>query len=255
MLVFSEGVGARGEATTLDRSDRRSAELVLFVDREKPVQQTTKTALEDAGFSVILAGDGGEGVEIFRQNPDEIRVVILGLNLADPTGDVAFQEMRRIRPMARFVLLSGEASEDVRRLFAEVDWVGFVRKAFPFVPFIKQVQAPYGPRRFLRLSVSLPVIGLVPEGGGELLGTLHRAGEGGLEVEFPAEVAPGTLMRLVLQTQRGPIQVEGKVVNARATGATVRHGLAFHEPKDFHFVLDLFFNEGEEAEGNILLPW
>ena len=247
-------MGLMAEATTLDRTDH-SGELVLFVDGEKPVRQTTKTALEDAGFSVILASDSGEGVEIFRQNADEILVVILGLNLADSTGEVAFQEMRLIRPMARFVLLSGEATEDVRKLFAEVDWVGFVRRAFPFVSFIKQVHAPYGPRRFLRLSVSLPVIGLLPEGGGELSGTLLRAGEGGLEVEFPEAVTPGTEMRLMLKTQRGPIQVEGKVVNARATGSTIRHGLAFEEPKDLHFALDLFFNEDEETEGNRPPPW
>jgi CheY-like chemotaxis protein len=245
-----------GEATSLESTDRRSAELVLFVDGEKPVQQTTKTVLEDAGFSVLLAGDGGEGVDIFRQHADEIRVVILGLNLPDPTGEVVFQEMRRIRPMARFILVSGEPSEDVRKLFAEVDWVGFIQKAAPFVPFIKQVQAPYGTRRFPRLPVSLPVIGQVSEGGGlELPGTLHRAGEGGLEVEFPEAVAPGTPMRLLLKTQRGPIEVEGKIVNARVTGATVRHGLAFQEPKDFHFALDLFFNEGVEADEERLLPW
>ena len=244
------------EATSLDSGDRRSAELVLFVDGKQAVQQTTKTALEASGFSVLLADDGCQGVEIFRQHVDEIRVVILGLNLPDPTGEVVFQEMRRIRPLARFLLVSGEPSEDVKKLFAGVDWVGFIRKAFPLVPLIKQVQAPYGQRRFPRLPVSLPVIGLVSGGGGEELpGTLHRAGEGGLEVEFPEAVAPGTPMHLLLQTQGGPIEVEGKIVNARATGATVRHGLAFQEPKDFHFALDLFFDEGEEAGEARLLPW
>ena len=244
------------EATSLHSTDRCRGELVLFVDGEEAVQQATKTALEASGFSVLLADDGGKGVERFRQHADEIRVVILGSNLPDPTGEVVFQEMRRIRPMARFILVSGEPSEDVRKLFAEVDWVGFIQKTSPLVPFIKQVHAPYGTRRFPRLPVSLPVIGLASEGSGqELPGTLHRAGEGGLEVEFPEAVAPGTPMRLLLQTKRGPIEVEGKIVNARATGATVRHGLAFQEPKDFHFALDLFFNEGVEADEERLLPW
>jgi len=62
-------------------------------------------------------------------------------------------------------------------------------------------------------------------------------------------------MRLMLKTQRGPIQVEGKVVNARATGSTIRHGLAFEEPKDLHFALDLFFNQDEETDDDRPLPW
>lgn len=244
------------EATSLDSAGRRSGGVVLFVDGEDVVRQKTKTALEASGFSVLLAGDGRKGVGVLRQHADEIRLVILGLNLPDPTGEVVFQEMRRIRPMARFILVTGEPSEDVKKLFAGVDWVGFIQKTSPFVPFIKQVQAPYGERRFPRLPVSTPVIGLASEGSGqELRGTLHCAGEGGLAVEFPKAVAPGTPMRLLLLTQRGQIEVEGKVVNARATGTTVRHGLAFQEPKDFHFALDLFFDEREEAGKDRLFPW
>jgi hypothetical protein len=64
-----------------------------------------------------------------------------------------------------------------------------------------------------------------------------------MEVEFPETIPPGTGLRLLLQTRRSPIEVQGKVVFARAMGTTFRHGLAFSQPKDFHFVLGLLIHD------------
>ena len=99
-------------------------------------------------------------------------------------------------------------------------------------------------RRFVRLPVSLPVIAWVPaQGGQELRGTLRRVGAGGLEVEFPEAVKPGTTLRVRLRTRDGPVEVEAKVVFARPAGNAIRHGLAFPEPKPPGFAMDLFLAE------------
>jgi len=219
---------------------------VLYVDAEEALRRTVKTALEAFGFSVLLARDGREGVETFRQHADDIQVVILDLNLPDQTGAAAVQEIRRLRPRARLLFLS-EAEAEARTRFAGMDRVDFLQKPFHFLQLIEQVQAAYGKRRYPRLPVSLPVTAWVAEPTGpELRGKLHLMGQGGLEVEFPEAVPPGTLMRVALHTRRGPIAlaVEGKVVFSRPTGGTFRHGLAFLQPKDFRFVLDLFFRGG-----------
>ncbi len=99
-------------------------------------------------------------------------------------------------------------------------------------------------RRFARFPVSLPVIGQAPERNEEeFRGTLCDVGAGGMMMELPLEVVPGSEMRAVLQTRRGPVEVEGRVIWTRATGAGVRHGLAFPEPKDRDFAVDLFLAE------------
>ncbi|MGE5850060.1 MAG: PilZ domain-containing protein [Candidatus Methylomirabilota bacterium] len=101
-----------------------------------------------------------------------------------------------------------------------------------------------GRRRFIRLPVSLPVIGWVLDRSGlEIRGVTFRVGAGGLEVEFPQEIPPGSPLRVVLRTQRGPIELDCRVVFAIPTGTTVRHGLAFLEPKDPHFAMELFLRE------------
>jgi hypothetical protein len=58
-------------------------------------------------------------------------------------------------------------------------------------------------------------------------------------VEFPVELAPGSAVDLAILTQRGPLEVEAQTVWTAASGDTVRHGLAFAQPKDLHFAVGL----------------
>jgi len=75
-----------------------------------------------------------------------------------------------------------------------------------------------------------------------LRGVVRYIAAGGLMVELPLEVVPGSTLRVLLQTRRGPREVEGRVVWSAATGGTVRHGLAFSEALGSEF-LEEFFRE------------
>ncbi len=232
------------EATRMDSPDRLAAGLMLYVDADEARRRRVQIALEAFGFAVLLAGDGRVGVESFREHADDIRVVILDLDLPDRSGDKAIHEIRRLRPTARVLLLSGEPAEAVRRRFPGKERVDVLQKPFQLAQLIEHVQAASGKRRYARLDVSLPVSAWALERpGAELRGTLRRVAEGGLEVELPEAVPPGTVLRVLIQTRRGPVEAEGKVVFARAMGTAVRHGLAFSQPKDFHFVLGLFIRD------------
>ncbi len=101
-----------------------------------------------------------------------------------------------------------------------------------------------GRRRFLRLPVSLPLIGqLAEQSGGQIHGTVRNLCSGGMMVELPVEVVPGNSMRSVLQTKQGPMQVEGRVVWTAASGERIHHGVAFPEPKSHLFAVELFLRE------------
>ena len=97
-----------------------------------------------------------------------------------------------------------------------------------------------GQRRFLRFPVYLPVIGFAPQLElGEIIGVVRTVSAGGLMVELPVELAPGSAVDLALLTQRGPLEVEAQSVWTAASGGTVRHGLAFPQPKAFDFAIGL----------------
>jgi len=105
-------------------------------------------------------------------------------------------------------------------------------------------EEPLGRRRFVRLPVSLPVVGhAAPFAGGELRGGVRDISTGGLMAEFPVYVLPGSDVDLTLQTRRGSVGVQGRVVWAAPVESWTRHGIEFSEPKGKDFARDLFLNE------------
>ena len=47
------------------------AKTILIIEDEASIQNIVRAFLEDAGYTVYAAGDGLEGIEIFRRcNPD-----------------------------------------------------------------------------------------------------------------------------------------------------------------------------------------
>ena len=106
-------------------------------------------------------------------------------------------------------------------------------------------------RRFERVPVALPVIGQAPQFlGTALRGMARYVGAGGMMLEFPVEVVQGTVLRVILSTPRGPLEVEGEIVwtSSQSHEGLVRHGLAFREPRDPGFV-DLVVGE-HQSGGN-----
>jgi hypothetical protein len=117
---------------------------------------------------------------------------------------------------------------------------------------MSQPQGYLGERRFPRFDVALAVVGRVPQfPERDLYGTVRNIGRGGLMAEFPVELVPGSFVDLTLHTQNGLLEETGRVVWVACTGGTVRHGLAFSEPKGRDFVVDLFLGQlREEGSGD-----
>ena len=74
--------------------------MVLVVDDEEIVRSLAKRMVEEAGFSVLTAGDGEEAIRLFRQHQHEIVCVLLDLTMPKMDGQETFRELRRIRPMS-----------------------------------------------------------------------------------------------------------------------------------------------------------
>jgi signal transduction histidine kinase/CheY-like chemotaxis protein len=104
--------------------------IVLLVDDEADVRAVTAHMLERIGCHVLEAGDGREGIEVFRTNARLIDAVILDLTLPRMGGEGALREIRSIRPDARVILMSGYDDEQTMRRLVEAGSSGFLRKPF-----------------------------------------------------------------------------------------------------------------------------
>ncbi|TAK28983.1 MAG: PAS domain S-box protein [Myxococcaceae bacterium] len=128
-------VGAKPSAAPVRRPARARAKAsgtILVIDDEEGVRFLARRIFERAGFTVLLACDGVEGVERFREHQGEIAAVLLDVTMPRMGGEETFLELRRIRGDVRVLLSSGYSGQEAMSRFAGMGLAGFVEK--PFCP-------------------------------------------------------------------------------------------------------------------------
>ncbi len=81
--------------------------VILIVDDEGIMRQMAAEILTTAGYSVLIAHNGVEGVEIFREKHREIKAVLLDMVMPEKSGQESYIEMKEIDRNVKVVLTSG----------------------------------------------------------------------------------------------------------------------------------------------------
>jgi CheY-like chemotaxis protein len=103
---------------------------ILVVDDEPGVRNLARLILEKSGFTVIVAGDGGEAVEVFNRHADSIAAAIIDLTMPVMSGDETIAKLRRVRPDVPMVLSSGYGEQEMASRFAGRGVAGFLKKPY-----------------------------------------------------------------------------------------------------------------------------
>ncbi|MDX8390560.1 MAG: response regulator [Mariprofundaceae bacterium] len=114
---------------------------ILIVDDEETVREVASAIFEDVGFQVLTAKDGVEGVEVFRQNQENICVVLLDMTMPRMDGNACFRELRSIQSDVRVVLSSGYNEQDATNQFVGKGLAGFIQKPYPPESLIEKIKA------------------------------------------------------------------------------------------------------------------
>ncbi|HEX8948421.1 MAG TPA: ATP-binding protein [Dissulfurispiraceae bacterium] len=85
----------------------RGSETVLIIDDDIDVRELCRDMLEPLGYTVLSAGNGSDGINLFRQMKDKISVVVLDMIMPKMGGNEVYHALRTIDPALRVVLCSG----------------------------------------------------------------------------------------------------------------------------------------------------
>jgi DNA-binding NtrC family response regulator len=110
------------------------------IDDEELIRKTLKSTLERYGFQVILAENGGEGVDLFRAIGHKVSVVILDMTMPVISGEETFRRLKSIRPNVRVVLSSGYNEVETVQRFTGKDLAGFLQKPYTAETLIARVR-------------------------------------------------------------------------------------------------------------------
>ncbi len=82
---------------------------VLVIEDDRAVRNIAIAILQTAGFRVLSASDGPDGIELFRAHAQEIQAVLLDCTMPQLNGNQVMAALRSIRPEVTVVLTSGYA--------------------------------------------------------------------------------------------------------------------------------------------------
>lgn len=80
---------------------------VLVIDDDEILCKTARAILESIGYTVLLARDGEEGVELYRANRNRVDLVLLDMIMPVMSGREAYIALKEINPEVRVVISSG----------------------------------------------------------------------------------------------------------------------------------------------------
>lgn len=86
-------------------------ETIMLVDDQDSIWDFLIEALQNLGYSVILAENGQDAVEIYKNNPKQIDLVILDMIMPKLGGHSTFFQLKAIDPDVKILLSSGYVSE------------------------------------------------------------------------------------------------------------------------------------------------
>ncbi len=102
---------------------------VLVVDDEEMVRKVAKASLERRGYTVLVASNGREGVDLFANVPS-IALVILDLTMPVMNGDEALRRMRQARPGVPVIVSSGYSEAETMKRFRGEPALTFIQKPY-----------------------------------------------------------------------------------------------------------------------------
>lgn len=119
----------------------RGSGTVLVGDDEAAVREFLEHVLRRCGLQVILAEDGRQAVELFREHAPKIAAVLLDVTMPGIGGIEACVEMRKIRPDARIILSSGYSEAEVAARFETHAVDDFLQKPYEVEALIQKLRA------------------------------------------------------------------------------------------------------------------
>ena len=130
LLPVSDGAPRAEAPEAAAPAATRSEGTVLIVDDEDAVRLLLERVVSRMGFQVLTARDGGEAVEVHRENPGCIDLTLLDLTMPVMSGDEAYEVILEIDPSARVVLCSGYSESCAHERFSHRTPDAFLEKPF-----------------------------------------------------------------------------------------------------------------------------
>ena len=117
-----------------------AGETILLVEDDSDIQVVMTMTLQDAGYIVIVAADGEEGVALFEAHASTIALVIADIMMPKMKGRQFQEHVRRLRADIKVLVVSGYQEMDLKRRDLLEARSAFLQKPFTLDDLVAKVR-------------------------------------------------------------------------------------------------------------------
>ncbi len=105
-------------------------ETILVIEDEEVLRNLAKVILVLKGYTVLIAEDGMQGVEMYQSHQEEIAVVLSDIGLPTLSGQDVFRRIREINPEAKVIMASGFIDPETKSEMYKAGLRHFIQKPY-----------------------------------------------------------------------------------------------------------------------------
>jgi signal transduction histidine kinase/CheY-like chemotaxis protein len=114
-------------------------ETILIVDDEDQILELTQKTLETHGYRVITANNGEDAIELYKQNREIIKLVLMDMMMPVMEGQESIRVIRDFNPEVKIIAVSGLAEKDKLNKIADSHVNAFLPKPYTAEKLLKTI--------------------------------------------------------------------------------------------------------------------
>lgn len=119
----------------------RGTETILLAEDEDEIRTLIKIVLEDQGYTVIEAKDGGDAIRKFSSFANEVDLMILDVVMPGKNGVHVHSAARTINPGIKVIFISGYVADTVCRQYLAGEQMHFLDKPINPTVLLEKVRS------------------------------------------------------------------------------------------------------------------
>jgi DNA-binding NtrC family response regulator len=113
---------------------------ILVAEDDRFLRKAAEMALKRRGYTVLTAANGREALDVYKEQGNEISLVILDLVMPEMGGKQCFQELVKINARVRLLVASGYTYGGTLEDVSELGASGFVSKPYDMTQLLQSVR-------------------------------------------------------------------------------------------------------------------
>jgi two-component system, cell cycle sensor histidine kinase and response regulator CckA len=138
--AIAGAMAAADDVVKAASTDLTGQETILLVEDEEGLRTLNARGLVSRGYTVLVAGNGVEAIEVLEQQGGKVDLVVSDVVMPEMDGPTLLKELRRRNPDVKIIFVSGYAEDAFQKHLPEHGQFAFLPKPFTLKQLVAAVK-------------------------------------------------------------------------------------------------------------------